>query len=70
MGFKEGSLGGGMGAEGATVGGGIAVPNVSEPVDGGRGGNWIEEDDNRRPLWMEEEPNDERRSVAMAQKVS
>ena len=67
IGFGVGSLGGGRGAAGIGVDGGIEVPDASESVDGGRGGNWVEEKDRRRMLCKEEAPKDERRSVAMAQ---
>lgn len=72
LGIDAGSLGGGSAAEGTVVGGGMEVPDASESVDGGRGGNWNEDEDARRalrPLLMEEAPIDERRSVAMAQKL-
>ena len=68
MDFAAGSFGGGSGAGGTDAGGGIEVPETSESVDGGRGGNWNEPDDARRALPIEEAPRDERRSVAMAQK--
>ena len=82
IGIEAGSLGGGSGAGGAKVGGGsgaeggcasegggVTVLEVSESVDGGRGGNVDEDEDIRRPLLMDEAPKDERRVVAMAQKL-
>ena len=67
VGGLEGSLGGGIGGE-ADAGAGIEVRLESESVDGGRGGRWIDEEDNRRALWMELAPKEDRRSEAIAKR--
>ena len=71
MGAK--SFGGGRGAGDMDAGGGGAgmeVSDASDSVDGGRGGSWNEEEDALRALVREAAPKDERRSEAIAGKLS
>ena len=76
-----GSLGGGTGGNAAKLGeigagAGMEVPLVREVVDGGKGGSLYEEEEDGRPLSvderdvLEEALNDRRWSEAMAYKVS